>query len=106
MTLPLWVLLASPGRAANPRGVASIQSTQILEHTRVLASDEFEGRGPGTPGEVKTVGYLVQQFRRAGLQPGMPDGSWTQDVPIVGVKSSVGFTLGGEALVGPQDYVA
>ena len=51
MTLPLWVLLASPGRAANPRGVASIQSTQILEHTRVLASDEFEGRGPGTPGE-------------------------------------------------------
>lgn len=106
MTLPLWVLLASPGRAANPRGVASIQSTQILEHTRVLASDEFEGRGPGTPGEVKTLGYLVQQFRRAGLQPGMPDGSWTQDVPIVGVKSSVGFTLGGEALVGPQDYVA
>ena len=106
MTLPLWVLLASPGRAANPRGVDSIQSTQILEHTRVLASDEFEGRGPGTPGEVKTVGYLVQQFRRAGLQPGMPDGSWTQDVPIVGVKSSVGFTLGGEALVGPQDYVA
>ena len=70
MTLPLWVLLASPGRAANPRGVDSIQSTQILEHTRVLASDEFEGRGPGTPGEVKTLGYLVQQFRRAGLQPG------------------------------------
>ena len=106
MTLPLWVLLVGQGRAANLRGVDSIQSTQILEHTRVLASDEFEGRGPGTPGEVKTVGYLVQQFRRAGLQPGMPDGSWTQDVPIVGVKSSVGFTLGGEALVGPQDYVA
>jgi Zn-dependent M28 family amino/carboxypeptidase len=106
MTMPLWVSLVAPGWAAHPRGAASIQPAQILEHTRVLASDEFEGRGPGTPGEAKTVDYLLQQFRRAGLQPGMPDGSWTQDVPIVGVKSSVGFTLGGEALVGPQDYVA
>jgi hypothetical protein len=59
MTLPLWVFLVGQGRAANLRGAASIHSTQILEHTRVLASDEFEGRGPGTPGEVKTVGYLV-----------------------------------------------
>lgn len=92
--------------AAEPRGAGSIRPEDILEHTRVLASDEFEGRGPGTPGEAKTIDYLIRQFRRAGLKPGMPDGSWTQDVPIVGVKSSVGFTLGGEALVGPQDYVA
>ena len=91
MTMPLWVSLVEPGWAAHPRGAASIQPAQILEHTRVLASDEFEGRGPGTPGEAKTVDYLVQQFRRSGLQPGMPDGSWTQDVPIVGVKSSDRF---------------
>jgi len=92
--------------AAEPRGAGSIRPEDLLEHTGVLASDEFEGRGPGTPGEAKTIDYLIQQFRRAGLQPGMPDGSWTQDVPIVGVKSSVGFTLGGEDLMGPQDYVA
>lgn len=83
----------------------TIQADQLLTHTRILASDEFEGRGPGTPGEEKTVRYLIEQFQKAGLQPGMPDGSWTQDVPIVGVKSEVSFTLGGEALTHPQDYV-
>ena len=92
--------------ARDPQGADSIRPEDILEHTRVLASDEFEGRGPGTAGEVKAVEYLVRQFQKAGLQPGMPDGLWTQDVPIVGVQSSVRFTLGGEVLTGPQDYVA
>jgi Zn-dependent M28 family amino/carboxypeptidase len=103
--LPLLARAEDP-RGAGSRGGASIRSEDLLEHTRVLAGDAFEGRGPGTPGEARTVEYLIQQFRRAGLKPGMPDGSWTQDVPIVGVKSSVGVTLGGETLVGPQDFVA
>jgi len=47
-----------------------------------LASDEFEGRGPGSPGEDKTVAYLIEQMQRIGLQPGN-GGSWTQDVPMV-----------------------
>jgi Zn-dependent M28 family amino/carboxypeptidase len=95
----------APAFAASKPGANSIQSAELLAHTRVLASDAFEGRGPGTPGEEKTVRYLTEQFRGFGLQPGMPDGSWTQDVPILGVKSEVQFTLGGEALVFPQDYV-
>jgi Zn-dependent M28 family amino/carboxypeptidase len=60
-----------------------ISATNLAEHVRVLASDEFEGRGPATPGETKTVAYLVQQFQKAGLQPGGPGGSWTQDVPLL-----------------------
>ena len=47
-----------------------------------LASDEFEGRSPGTAGEEKTVAVLVDRFKAAGLQPGN-NGSWTQDVPLV-----------------------
>ncbi len=50
--------------------------------TQRLASDEFEGRGVGTPGEDKTVAYLIEEFERAGLEPGN-DGSWVQQVPLV-----------------------
>ena len=60
-----------------------IRAEALSEHVRVLASDEFEGRAPGTPGEEKTVTYLVEQFRAAGLAPGGDNGGWTQDVALV-----------------------
>lgn len=88
------------------RADKAILPAEILQHTRVLASDEFEGRAPGSPGEEKTVAYLVAQFRSFGLKPGGPGGTWTQDVPIVGVTSEVSFRLGDEALARPQDFVA
>ena len=49
---------------------------------RTLSSDEFEGRGPSTPGEQLTVDYLVEQFQAAGLEPGNGD-SFFQAVPLV-----------------------
>jgi Zn-dependent M28 family amino/carboxypeptidase len=57
-------------------------------HIATLASDAFEGRGPATPGETKTVAYIVDQMRAAGLQPAgdrKADGTraWTQDVPLL-----------------------
>ena len=65
----------------------SIKPGQILEHIKVLASDEFEGRGPGTAGEEKTVAYLTAQFQKMGLKPGNPDGTFVQDVPLVGFQA-------------------
>jgi Zn-dependent M28 family amino/carboxypeptidase len=62
---------------------------RLLAHIEVLASDEFEGRAPGTGGEEKTVAYLVEQFEALGLAPGNPDGSYTQGVTLVGVRSRV-----------------
>jgi Zn-dependent M28 family amino/carboxypeptidase len=64
-----------------------VDPARMSEHVKVLASNDFEGRGPGTPGETKTVDYIVKQFQALGLQPGgAPDGrggrSWTQDVPL------------------------
>lgn len=53
------------------------------EMVRVLASDEFEGRAPGTPGEEKTVEYIKAQFERIGLQPGGDNDSWYQTVPMI-----------------------
>ena len=54
----------------------------FAELVKTLASDAFEGRGPGTPGEEKTVTYIRDQMQRIGLQPGNGD-SWFQDVPMV-----------------------
>jgi len=61
----------------------------LSQDVKVLASDEFEGRGPNTAGETKTVAYLIEQFKAAGLQPAgdLLKGqknvrSWTQDVPL------------------------
>jgi Zn-dependent M28 family amino/carboxypeptidase len=59
-----------------------ISISRIREDVRVLSSDDFEGRGPGQAGEGKTLEYLVAQFQAAGLQPGGPNGSWFQDVPL------------------------
>lgn len=61
---------------------ADIDLKRYREHIRVLASDEFEGRGPATAGEKKTVAYLVAQMKAAGLQPGGINGGWTQTVGL------------------------
>ena len=62
--------------------VPEISLKTMQDVTAKLASDEFEGRAPGTPGEEKTVALLIERFKAAGLQPGNK-GSWTQDVPLI-----------------------
>src|SRR6266545_904522 len=57
---------------------ASITADDLMRHIRALASDEFEGRAPGTRGEQLTVAYLMDQFTRLGLKPGNPDGTYIQ----------------------------
>jgi len=65
---------------------APLSNEALLSHVRVLASDEFEGRAPGTRGEELTVDYLQRAFEAAGLQPGvtLPDGarSWIQETQL------------------------
>lgn len=51
-----------------------------------LASDEFEGRMPGTVGEEKTMALLTSEFAGAGLKPGN-NGKWFQDVPLVDITA-------------------
>jgi len=86
--LALVGLAPEVGRAGDLAAArSSLGGEAILDHIKVLASDEFEGRGPGTLGEDKTVAYLTEQFRRAGLKPGNPDGTFVQDVPLVGFQA-------------------
>jgi Zn-dependent M28 family amino/carboxypeptidase len=77
---------APPDMQRIPIGqLPSIDMNAVLSHTRVLSSDAFEGRAPGTKGEEVTVNYLVDQFKRVGLKPGNTDGTYIQKVPLVGI---------------------
>jgi Zn-dependent M28 family amino/carboxypeptidase len=102
---------ALTSRAAEPVFPA-IDGNAVLEHTKVLSSDAFQGRAPGTKGEELTVAYLVEQLRKIGLQPGNPDGTWLQTVPLVGTTvqgtPSLTFRRGARKrkLAWRDDYVA
>ena len=94
------------------RTAPGIGAETLLEATATLASDEFEGRAPGSAGETKTVAYLTEQFAGLGLTPGNPDGTWVQEVPLVGITPLPGDSLvvsrGGNVrtLEPAADYVA
>ncbi len=72
-----------PGSATRGTGAGRIDPARMSEIVRVLASDEFEGRAPGTRGEAVTIAYLIRQFESLGLSPGGDDGGWTQRVPLI-----------------------
>ena len=80
--------LATSGTHVPIGQLPDIDMAAVLAHTRVLSSDEFEGRLPGSKGEEKTVPYLVDQFKKAGLKPGNTDGTFIQKVPLVGITAA------------------
>lgn len=75
----LLALFATAAAAAiHPTAPARLSDT-----VRVLASDRFEGRAPGTVGEARTVEYLISRLKALGVEPAGPDGGWTQIVPVI-----------------------
>ena len=116
VTVPCLVgALACTGSATSEETsevAAGISADTLLAATETLASDEFEGRAPGSDGETKTVAFLTERFSALGLTPGNPDGTWVQDVPLVGITPLPGdnlvVTAGGESrtLEPSVDYVA
>ena len=84
-----------PDGAADALG--RITAEGLLAHIRALSSDEFEGRAPATKGEELSVDYITAAFKKAGLMPGNPDGTFVQKVPLVGLRSAstVSMTAGG-----------
>ena len=77
----------TPAEVAAPEmTVPALSEATMKEVTKELSLDSYEGRAPGSPGEVKTVAYLIEQFKAAGLEPGNK-GSWTQDVPLVEITA-------------------
>ncbi len=101
-----------PPAASAAVSFPAIDGNKVLEHTRTLSSDQFEGRAPGTHGEDLTVAYITEQYKKAGLQPGNPDGTYVQKVPMVGIvtdqKAVLTFRKGAKTrdLKWRDDFVA
>src|SRR3546814_18951781 len=72
----LLTAIAAPASAQT-----DIDAANLTQTVRTLASDQFQGRAPGTVGEERTVGYLIGRLEAMGLEPAGGDGGWTQAVP-------------------------
>ena len=88
----------------------AITARDLLKHVTVLASDEYEGRAPGSKGEELSVKYISEQLKALGLKPGNPNGTYTQEVPLAGIVTTptASFTVGDKKtdLKFPDEYVA
>ncbi|EIM01852.1 aminopeptidase [Rhodanobacter denitrificans] len=82
----LSALIIAACSAAQAADVPAFSTERLSAEVKTLSSDAFEGRGPATPAETKTIDYVVAQMKAAGLQPGgdLKDGKrgWTQAVPL------------------------
>ena len=108
---------ASDTKASQPASTAALDTAGaaitadgLLQHIKDLSADSMEGRGPGTPGEEKAVAYLQAQFKALGLKPGNPDGTYLQNVDLIGYKAHpvASLTARGKAvaLKYPDDFIA
>lgn len=79
-----------------PVSASGIDAERIADAVKVMTSDFFEGRAPGTVGDERTVGYLIGQFQALGLEPGGRDGSWVQPVQLLHTRVGEPARLGVE----------
>ena len=84
-----WLAASALALTAAPLAAqtARLDPVRLRSHVETLGSDAYEGRGPTTRAETKTVDYLIRQLRAAGVSPGgsIVNGKrgWTQDVPLL-----------------------
>jgi hypothetical protein len=88
-----WVVGTLAAQGTKPAAVPAFTAEAVIAHVKVLASDEYEGRAPGTKGEDLTVAYISDQFRKVGLKPGNTDGTYVQKVPLVGITADPATAL-------------
>ena len=93
LTLAVASAAAQPTAPVAPSSWPTFDAGAIIAHVKVLASDEFEGRAPGSRGESLTSAYLVDQFKKLGFEPGNTDGTYIQPVPMVGMTVAPAATL-------------
>ena len=94
------LLAASPPALAAPAAPSAtgIDAGQIESIVRAITDDSFEGRAPGTRGEERTIAWLTDALGELGLEPGGPNGQWTQPVPLLhtqlGAPERLGVSFG------------
>lgn len=87
----------SPVKVADPIAYAeTITEEELKEHLYIYASDEFEGRETGTPGQKKAIAYLKKQYETLGIPAAQANGDYFQNVPLEIGKVPVGtITING-----------
>ncbi|WP_294034781.1 M28 family peptidase [Sphingopyxis sp.] len=104
------VAFAAPATFAAPaKGDAPVTEAELAGHIRILSSDAFEGRGPGTEGEDRTIAYVVGEWAKLGLEP-VPGSAtpWLQGVPLVETQARGGtakFKVRGRAFAIEDDGI-
>ena len=80
--------------------------TSLRKDVRILSSDYYEGRGPASRGEVRTLKYLQERFTALGLSPSI-DGDYLQAVPLEEVTSFPSYLrMGNKELRNLEEFVA
>ena len=79
---------AEVGNEAALQAAQLIESDYMREIIKEISQDSYEGRGPGSRGDVKAREYLAGRLEELGLVPGGDDGSWEQPFDLVGVNAS------------------
>lgn len=97
---------------AAQQAAQQITAEYLKDQIARYSADEFEGRGPATPADVKSRDYLVEQLKQIGFEPAGPDGGWQQPFDVVGVTAQMpkqwSFSKGGKKVAFNwwDDYIA
>lgn len=80
---------AAEAPAANAAEYAAnqISGEFIRKIVKEIADDRYEGRGPGSRGDVAARQYLAKELEALGLEPGAADGSWEQEFVLLSVDT-------------------
>lgn len=102
---------AGTAPAVGPVAANNDVAARLRADIAMLASDEFAGRKPGTPGEEKTLAYLERRMAEIGLESGTgdPGSYWRQSVELVSAKPLSGtltLTQGARTVVVPDSDAA
>jgi Zn-dependent M28 family amino/carboxypeptidase len=108
---PAATKTAGPAAGAG-EALPAISGQAVLNDIKVISADDYQGRAPGTRGGEMTVDWIQNQFKQIGLLPGNTDGTYLQNVPLVGItpdpSAVLTFRKGGqvERLKYKDDFVA
>lgn len=110
LLLAASVTIAPASAAPRPDRERQALTAQMRAHITELASDEYEGREPGTDGEAKTLRYLGKQWFEIGLESGTndPGHAWFVPVSLIGrepARSAALFSRKGRRVAVPDDQV-
>lgn len=86
-------LLAGAALVAQKSQAPKFEASRIRDTVKYLSSDELEGRGTGQKGGDTASAWIADQFKSYGLKPAGDNGTYFQNVPMVGVQTMPGTSL-------------